>query len=46
LCGSHKKGFERQYPNEPVEFHEWSLDLNQKFADEAKAYWEKVDEKA
>lgn len=39
MCETHKKGFERCYPNEQMEFHEYSMELNQAFADEANLYW-------
>lgn len=34
MCEPHKEVFEEQYPNAAVEYHEWSLKLNQKFASE------------
>lgn len=33
MCANHKAGFERRYPNEEIVYHEYSLELNQKFAD-------------
>ena len=40
MGGEHRKGFERQYPNESVEFLDWSLELNEQMAQAANDYWE------
>lgn len=45
MCNTHKNDFQRHYPSEKVSFHEWSLELNQQFADEAKEYWKKEQSK-
>lgn len=42
MCNSHKTKFQKQYPLEAVEIHEWSLELNQKFADEASEHWKEM----
>jgi hypothetical protein len=39
MCVSHAGNFRRMFPNADVGYHAWSLELNQKFADEAKEYW-------
>jgi hypothetical protein len=36
MCEVHKTDFESVYPNAPVEIFDWSLELNRKFAEEAK----------
>ena len=41
MCEKHRRGFQNQYPREEVIYHKWSLELNQKFADEANQYWKK-----
>lgn len=35
MCANHKAGFERIYSSSEVVFHQWTLELNQKFADRA-----------
>lgn len=36
MCEVHKENFASIYPNAPFEYHEWSLELNEQFAMEAK----------
>ncbi len=39
MCGKHKTEFEKQYPNKKMEFHIYSQELNEKFADQAQKHW-------
>ncbi len=43
MCEKHKQEFEHRYTHRNsinnYQFYEWNLELNQKFADEAKEYW-------
>ncbi len=41
MCGKHKQGFQRQYPNEQVVYMPWTLELNQQLADAANEFWSK-----
>ncbi len=36
MCEVHKGQFASIYPNAPFEYYEWSVELNRKFAEEAK----------
>ncbi len=35
MCEVHQAQFAEIYPNAPVEYHEWSAELNRRFAEEA-----------
>jgi len=35
MCEKHKIAFENQYPKADVKYHDWSLELNERFADRA-----------
>lgn len=40
MCALHRTRFQRQYPNEDVIYHEWNLQLNQKFSEQAETFWQ------
>lgn len=40
MCGKHKQEFEKVHSNIEVEFFDYSLELNQQFANIAKKHWE------
>ena len=39
MCEAHKKEFERLYPKAGVEYRAWTLELNQKLAEAAEAFY-------